>query len=106
MAQTVFSSINYGFDTTPEGRLVIREILNVTLQGMGNGETMLFPVQIFGLKKGINYDPEDINYDLFKYSMKVSAKRLYPNYLSAECSFNKPYYKEDDYRTWPVAMGF
>jgi len=89
-AQTVFSSINYGFDTTPEGRLVIREILNVTLQGMGNGETMLFPVQIFGLKKGVNYDPEDINYDLFKYSMKVSAKRLYPKNFGAAYKAENP----------------
>lgn len=104
-AQTVFSSINYGLDTSPEGRLVIREILNVTNEGMGSGETMIFPVQIFGLKEGVNYNPEDINYDLFKYSMKVSAKRLYPNYLNVDASFNLPYYNPSDYRTWPVSMG-
>jgi len=92
-------------DTTPEGRLVIREMLNVTWSGMGNGETAIFPVQIFSLLKGVNYDPEDINYDLFKYSMKVSAKRLYPNYNSVGSSFNLPYYKPDDYRTIATTMG-
>lgn len=104
-AQTVFSSINYGLDTTPEGRLVIREILNVTWEGMGNGETMLFPVQIFTLLEGINYNLEDINYDLFKYSMKVSAKRLYPNYCNQHAPYNYQYYKPDDYRTWVTSMG-
>ena len=104
-AQTVFSSINYGLDTTPEGRLVIREILNVTWEGMGNGETMIFPVQIFTLLEGINYNPEDINYDLFKQSMKVSAKRLYPNYTSQRSPYNYQYYKPDDYRTWVTSMG-
>ena len=105
MAQTVFSSINYGLDTTPEGRLVIREILNVTWEGMGNGETMIFPVQIFTLLEGVNYNPEDINYDLFKQSMKVSAKRLYPNYTSQRSPYNYQYYKPDDYRTWVTSMG-
>lgn len=104
-AQTVFSSINYGMDTTPEGRLVIREILNVTWAGMGNGETAIFPVQIFSLLEGVNYNPEDINYDLFKYSMKVSARRLYPNYTSQHAPFNYQYYKPDDYRTWVTSMG-
>lgn len=89
-AQVIFSSINYGLDTTPEGRLVTKEILNVTLEGMGNNETMIFPVQIFGLKKGVNYDPEDINYDLFKYSMKVSAKRLYPKNFGAAYKAENP----------------
>ena len=85
-SQTVFSSINYGMDTTPEGRLVIREILNVTWAGMGKGETAIFPVQIFTLLEGVNYNESDINYDLFKQSMKVSAKRLYPKNFGATLS--------------------
>lgn len=101
----MFSSINYGMDTTTEGRLVIREILAVTDTGLGDGETAIFPVQIFALKDGINYNPDDINYDLFKESIKVSAKRLYPNWNNVNSSFNLPYYKADDYRTWAVTMG-
>lgn len=104
-AQVPFSSINYGMDTTPEGRLAIREMLNVTWNGMGHGETAIFPVQIFSLLEGVNYNPEDINYDLFKYSMKVSAKRLYPNYTSQHAPYNYQYYKPDDYRTWVTTMG-
>ena len=104
-SQVPFSSINYGMDTSNEGRLVIRELLNATWEGLGDGETPIFPIQIFVLKDGINYNSNDINYDLFKYSMKVSAKRLYPNYLSQDSSFNLPYYKPDDPRTFAATMG-
>lgn len=103
--QVPFSSINYGMDTSNEGRLVIKELLNATWDGLGNGETPIFPIQIFVLKSGINYNPDDINYDLFQYSMKVSAKRLYPNYLSQDSTFNLPYYKPDDPRTFAATMG-
>lgn len=103
--QVPFSSINYGMDTTPEGRLVIRELLNATWDGLGDGETAIFPIQIFILKDGVNYNPGDINYDLFQLSMKVSAKRLYPNYCSQDSSFNLPYYKPEDPRTIVATMG-
>ena len=104
-AQCPFSSINYGLDTSDEGRLAMREVLIATEQGLGNGETPIFPIQIFLLKEGINYNPGDPNYDLFKFSMKVSAKRLFPNFCSIDSSFNLPYYKEGDYRTYPNTMG-
>jgi ribonucleoside-triphosphate reductase len=100
-----FSSINFGLDTTPEGRLVTKMILTATEEGLGNGETPIFPVSIFTLKKGINYDLDDPNYDLFQYACKVSAKRLFPNFSSQDASCNLPYYKADDYRTWVAYMG-
>ena len=84
----------------------MREILIATDEGLGNGETPIFPIQIFILKDGINYNPGDPNYDLFKLAMKVSAKRLFPNFVSADASFNLPYYKEGDYRTFPATMGY
>ena len=105
-AQVPFSSINYGTDTSPEGRLAIREILNATEEGLGNGETPIFPVQIFKVKEGLNYNPEDPSYDLFKQAMKVSAKRLFPNFSFMDAPFNaqylgrhpdKPYYDEVGY---------
>lgn len=104
-AQVPFSSINYGMCTSPEGRLVIRETLKATWEGLGNGETAIFPIQIFVIKEGINYNPEDINYDLFQQAMKTSAKRLYPNFLSQDASYNLPYYKPDDPRTFAATMG-
>ena len=103
--QVPFSSINFGMNTSPEGRLVIHSFLTATWNGLGNGETPIFPISIFQIKKGINYDPEDPNYDLFKLAMKVSAKRLYPNFVSLDSSFNLPYYKPDDYRTFATSMG-
>ena len=104
-AQVPFSSINYGTDTSPEGRMVIKNILLATEKGMGNGETPIFPVHIFKVKEGINYNPEDPNYDLFKLSFRVSAKRLFPNYAFIDAPFNLPYYKEGHPETEIAYMG-
>ena len=92
-AQIPFSSINYGTDTSPEGRMVIRNVLLATEAGLGNGETPIFPVQIFRVKEGVNYNPEDPNYDLFKLAMHCSAKRLFPNFSFLDAPFNAQYYK-------------
>jgi ribonucleoside-triphosphate reductase len=86
--QVVFSSINYGTDTSPEGRCIIRELLTSTYQGVGNGETPIFPIQIWKKKRGVNYLPDDRNYDLYKFSCKVTAKRFFPNYLNLDATFN------------------
>lgn len=95
--QVVFSSINYGTDTTAEGRCIIREMLNSTYEGVGNNETAIFPIQIWKKKRGINYLPEDRNYDLYLYSCKVAAKRFFPNYINLDASFNyNEKWKEDD----------
>ena len=95
--QVVFSSINYGTDTSPEGRCIIREMLTSTYEGVGNGETAIFPIQIWKKKRGINYLPGDRNYDLYKYSCKVAAKRFFPNYINLDASFNKhEKWKKDD----------
>ncbi len=104
-AQVPFSSINYGLDTTPEGRLVIEQVLLATEAGLGNGETPIFPIQIFKIKEGINYNPEDPNYDLFKLSCRVSAKRLFPNYSFIDAPFNLQYYRKGDYNTEVAYMG-
>lgn len=92
-AQVPFSSINYGMDTSWAGRLVIRQLLLATEEGLGNGETPIFPIQIFRVKEGVNYNPEDPNYDLFKLAMRVSAKRLFPNFSFIDAPFNLQYYK-------------
>lgn len=86
--QVVFSSINYGTDTSAEGRCVIRELLRTTYRGVGNGETPIFPIQIFKVKKGVNANPEDRNYDLLQMSYKVTAKRFFPNYINLDAPFN------------------
>ncbi|WP_438447828.1 anaerobic ribonucleoside triphosphate reductase [Gorillibacterium sp. sgz5001074] len=91
-AQTPFSSINYGTDTSPEGRMVIRNILLVTEKGFGIGETPIFPIQIFRVLEGVNYNPGDPNYDLFRLACRVSAKRLFPNFSFQDAPFNKQYY--------------
>ena len=91
-AQVPFSSINYGTDTSPEGRLVMESVMMTTEAGLGNGETPIFPIQIFKVKEGVNYNPEDPNYDLFKLACKVSAKRLFPNFSFLDAPFNKQYY--------------
>lgn len=91
-AQIPFSSLNYGLDTSPEGRLVMEKLLLATEAGLGNGETAIFPIQIFKIKEGINYNPEDPNYDLFKLSCRVSAKRLFPNFAFIDAPFNLQYY--------------
>lgn len=93
-AQTPFSSINYGTDTTTEGRMVIRNVLLAQEAGLGNGETPIFPIHIFKVKEGINYNESDPNYDLFKLACRVSAKRLFPNFSFIDAPFNIPYYKE------------
>lgn len=92
-AQTPFSSINYGMDTSTEGRMVMKNILLVTEAGLGHGETPIFPIQIFRVKEGINYNPGDPNYDLFKLSCRVSAKRLFPNFSFQDAPYNLQYYK-------------
>ncbi len=92
-AQTPFSSVNYGMDTSPEGRMVIKNMLLATEQGLGRGETPIFPVQIFRVKEGVNYNSGDPNYDLFKLAMRCSAKRLFPNFSFQDAPFNLQYYK-------------
>lgn len=104
-AQIPFSSLNYGLDTSPEGRLVIEKVLLATEAGLGNGETPIFPIQIFKLKESINYNPEDPNYDLFKLSMRVSAKRLFPNYSFIDAPFNLQYYQPNKPETEIAYMG-
>ena len=95
--QVVFSSINYGTDTSPEGRCVIREILNTTYEGVGNGSTAIFPIQIWKKKRGVSYLPEDRNYDLYKFACKVSARRFFPNFVNLDAPFNQhELWKADD----------
>lgn len=104
-AQVPFSSINYGLDTSSEGRLVMEQLLLTTEAGLGNGETPIFPIQILKIKEGINYNPEDPNYDIFKLACRVSAKRLFPNFSFIDAPFNLKYYKEGDYKTEIAYMG-
>lgn len=104
-AQVPFSSINYGTDITPEGRMVIENVLLANEAGLGHGETPIFPIQIFKVKEGINYNQGDPNYDLFKLACRVSAKRLFPNFSFIDAPFNLQYYKPDDYRTEIAYMG-
>ncbi|MBQ9972301.1 MAG: anaerobic ribonucleoside triphosphate reductase, partial [Firmicutes bacterium] len=104
-AQVPFTSINYGTDTSPEGRLVMESVLLATEAGLGNGETPIFPIQIFKVKEGISYNPEDPNYDLFKLACRVSAKRLFPNFSFLDAPYNLQYYKEGDYNTEVAYMG-
>ena len=95
--QVVFSSINYGTDTSAEGRCIIREILNTTYEGVGNGSTAIFPIQIWKKKRGVSYLPEDPNYDLYKFACRVSARRFFPNFVNLDASFNQdPAWKADD----------
>ena len=104
-AQVPFSSLNYGTDTSDEGRMVMHCLLDATMRGLGNGETPIFPIQIFKVKEGINYNPEDPNYDLFKKSMLCSGKRLFPNFSFIDAPYNKQYYKPGDYKTEVAYMG-
>ncbi len=95
--QVVFSSVNYGTDTSAEGRCVIRELLNSTYEGVGNGATAIFPIQIWKKKRGVSYLPEDPNYDLYQLACKVTARRFFPNFLNLDASFNRDEaWKEDD----------
>lgn len=95
-AQVPFSTLNYGTDTSRWGRQVIHSLLKATHQGMGNGETPIFPVQIFKIKEGVNYNPEDPNYDLFQLAMRVSAERLFPNFSFMDAPYNAQYLKRDE----------
>ncbi len=92
-AQIPFSSINYGMDTSAEGRMVMKNLLKATEAGMGRGETPIFPIQIFRVKEGVNYNPGDPNYDLFRLAIRTSAKRLFPNFSFMDAPFNAKYYK-------------
>ena len=104
-AQVPFSSINYGTDTSAEARMVIRNLLLTTESGLGHGETPIFPIQIFRVKEGINYNPGDPNYDLFKLAIRVSAKRLFPNFSFQDAPYNLKYYKAGHPETEIAYMG-
>lgn len=104
-AQVPFSSINYGMDTSWAGRLAIEQLLLATEAGLGHGETPIFPIQIFRVKEGINYNPGDPNYDLFKLAMRVSAKRLFPNFSFVDAPFNLQYYDPNKSETQVAYMG-
>ena len=104
--QVVFSSINYGTDTSAEGRCIIRELLKSTYEGVGNGETAIFPIQIWKKKRGVNYLREDRNYDLYQLACKVTARRFFPNFLNLDATFNQnSNWKADDLERylWEVA---
>ena len=103
-AQVPFSSINFGTDTSPEGRMVMKNYLHSVDAGLGKSETPIFPISIFKVKEGINYNKEDPNYDLFRLSCEVSAKRLFPNFSFMDSPFNKQFYK-GDYNTEVAYMG-
>jgi len=104
-AQTPFSSINYGMDTSPEGRMVMRNLLLTTEDGLGNGETPIFPIQIFRVKEGVNYNPGDPNYDLFKLACRCSSKRLFPNFAFLDAPFNLSAYDPSRPETEVAYMG-
>ncbi len=104
-AQVPFSSVNFGTDTSPEGRMVLKNFLLSTESGLGKGETPIFPISIFKVKEGVNYNPEDPNYDLFKLACRVSAKRLFPNFSFIDAPYNLAGYKEGDFRTEVGYMG-
>ena len=104
-AQVPFSSVNFGTDTSPEGRMVIKNFLLSADRGLGKGETPIFPVSIFKVKEGVNYNKEDPNYDLFRLACKVSAKRLFPNFAFIDAPFNLQYYKLGDINTEIAYMG-
>ncbi len=104
-AQVPFTSVNLGTDISEEGRMITRNLLLATEAGLGAGETAIFPISIFKVKDGVNYNPEDPNYDLFKLSIRVSAKRLFPTYEFIDAPFNLQYYKKGDFRTELATMG-
>lgn len=104
-AQVPFSSVNFGTDTSEEGRLVTKNLLLSVEKGLGNGETAIFPILIFKVKEGINLNPEDHSYDLFKLACRVSAKRLFPNFSFIDAPFNAKYYVEGDHDTEATYMG-
>ena len=103
--QVPFISINYGLDTSKEGRMIVKNMLLATQKGLGNGETPIFPIQILKVKDGINTKEDDPNYDLFRLSLETTAKRLFPNYVFVDAPFNLQYYKADDKETHIATMG-
>lgn len=103
--QVPFISINYGLDTSKEGRMLVKNMLLATQKGLGNGETPIFPIQIFKVKDGINLKEMDVNYDMFRLSLETTAKRLFPNYVFVDAPFNLKYYKGDDPETHIATMG-
>ncbi|MBX2078546.1 anaerobic ribonucleoside triphosphate reductase [Campylobacter peloridis] len=104
-AQVPFSTLNYGTDTSFEGQMVIENLLKATMKGLGNGETPIFPVQIFKIKEGVNYNEKDPNYKLFKLAIECASKRLFPNFSFLDASFNAKYYKKGDYDSEVAYMG-
>lgn len=104
-AQVPFTSLNYGTDTSPEGRLVMECLMKATEAGLGNGETSIFPIHIFKVKEGVNYNPGEPNYDLFKLAVRVSAKRMFPNFSFLDAPFNAQYYKPGHPETEATYMG-
>ena len=104
-SQTPFSSINFGCDVSPEGRLIIDKTLDAIWNGLGNGETSIFPISVFQVKTGFNYMPGDPNYDMFKKACKVSAKRLFPNFVNENAPYNAQYYKPGNYNSLVATMG-
>ncbi|WP_257928273.1 anaerobic ribonucleoside triphosphate reductase [Campylobacter lari] len=104
-AQVPFSTLNYGTDTSFEGQIVIENLLKVTMKGLGNGETPIFPVQIFKVKEGVNYNEKDPNYKLFKLAIECASKRLFPNFSFLDASFNAKYYKKGNYNSEVAYMG-
>jgi len=104
-AQVPFSSVNFGTDVSPEGRMVIKNFLLATEAGLGNGETPIFPVSIFKVKEGVNYNEGDPNYDLFKLAIRCSAKRLFPNFSFLDAPFNLKFYEEGNYNREVAYMG-
>ncbi|EAK0847625.1 anaerobic ribonucleoside triphosphate reductase [Campylobacter lari] len=104
-AQVPFSTLNYGTDTSFEGQMVIENLLKATMKGLGNGETPIFPVQIFKVKEGVNYNEKDPNYKLFKLAIECASKRLFPNFSFLDASFNAKYYKKGDYNSEVAYMG-
>ena len=104
-AQTPFSSINYGMDTSPEGRMVMKNVMLATEAGLGGGETPIFPIQIFRVKEGVNYNPGEPNYDLFQLAVRCSAKRLFPNFSFLDAPFNLQYYRPGHPETEIAYMG-
>lgn len=104
-AQVPFSSLNYGTDTSEEGRLATKAILEATWNGLGGGETPIFPIQIFKVKDGVSGEPNDVNYDLFELACKVSSKRLFPNFSFIDAPFNAVYYRKGEPKTEVAYMG-
>lgn len=105
MAQVPFSSLNFGTDTSPEGRCISRNLMQAQYEGLGNGETAIFPITIFKCKKGVNFEPGTPNYDLFQQALKTSAKRLFPNFSFIDAPFNSQYYKSGHPETEVAYMG-